>query len=110
MSIPIFSQRTELLLFCVRGCYATSRGRQAHFCPLPGHLGLGQKHRGLQFAHGFRAAGMGENADQVLRGDARTWTSMVKEDMQKRKELCLGLKGIRKGESARLDLVGHLSQ
>lgn len=35
---------------------------------------------------------------------------VMKEGVQKREELCLGLKGIRKWESARLDLVGHLSQ
>lgn len=45
---------------------------------------------------------MEENTCHVLHGDARTWKGVMKEGVQEKEELCLGLKGMRKWESARL--------
>lgn len=41
--VTVFSQRTELPLFCALGCCSTFWGRQACLCPVPGNLGLGQE-------------------------------------------------------------------
>lgn len=84
-------------------------GRQAHLCLLPGHLGLGQK-QGTSVCTWPLSCRYGRECSPGPSWRCKDMEGVMKEGVQKREELCLGLKGIRKWESARLDLVGHLSQ